>query len=62
MCIRDRFKRGRTSTEDDPSSATTSDIILKKFHTQFSPAMRVGDIADTAGISQERVYQLKNLV
>jgi histone-lysine N-methyltransferase SETMAR len=55
------FKRGRTSLEDDPregrpKSATTPEII-EELHDMVLDyrRMKVGEIAETIGISKERV-------
>jgi histone-lysine N-methyltransferase SETMAR len=55
------FKRGRISLEDDPregrpKSATTSEIIEQVHNTVlYDRRMKVREIAETIGISKERV-------
>jgi histone-lysine N-methyltransferase SETMAR len=55
------FKRGRTSLEDDPregrpKSATTPEIIEQVHDMVFNDRrMKVREIAETTGISKERV-------
>ena len=54
------FKRGRTSLEDDPregrpKSATTPEIIEKVHDILDDLRMKVPEIAETIGISKERV-------
>ena len=55
------FKRGRTSLEDDPregrSKSATAPEIIKQVHDMVSHdrRMKVREIAETIGISKERV-------
>lgn len=60
------FKRGRTSVEDEPRSgrpktATTSEII-EQIHNMVTenPSLTKREIADTIGISDERVLHILN--